>query len=191
MPGSDVCCSIDGIPGHLHQKGREPVDTLHEDDRLFLWHSAFVAGERYSGTIPGFRKEVGSQSCNSELLNPEGDPGDVTYDTRKGGAKMPNLQVACIPLAELKQVVVPHRDFIRLDPETNKPLEPKEFKNLHLTVRHDPTPCMYPHCEIKVLLDGAEKKEVPRSLRADFITQLATIAEQNRLEMEPYSTRCH
>ncbi len=104
---------------------------------------------------------------------------------------MPNLQVACIPLAELKQVVVPHKDLIRRDPATDRPLEPKQFKDIHLTVRHEPTPCMYPHCEIRVLLDGDDKKEVPRSLRADFITQLATIAEQNRLEMEQYSTKSH
>ena len=187
MAASEDTCPHPEIPERLHTNGRLAVDQIEKTDRLFFWHPALPEGEAYVSAIPG-HKRFANQSCNSDELNPDGDPSDVLYNVRDGGGKMSGMQIACIPVEELCNVSSPHPTLVRRDIKTGKPLSPVQKEQIHFVPKHTPTLCMYPHCEIISHRDGMETKDIAKGSRSDVKLQFAKIAERYRLEMAKYST---
>ncbi len=175
MQECEQACNVEGIPPHLHKRGRSS-ESIGDGDRLFLHHDAIDVGAPYGFDIKGVRYL--DQSANSEMLNPDGSPCDVLYDTRNGGI-LANKQVACLPVAELRMLAFPNPNLVK----KGAPSPPAEAMH-SFEVFHDPMPCMFPHCEIALFQNEQRKRSLNSSeVKSIIRRQFARVAEKYRSDM--------
>lgn len=171
-------CWISNIPERLHSKGQSRR-TILASDRVIIRHEPLPDGKGYGFEIPGHR-HLEDQSANSQLLNsPEGFYCDVLYDCKEGKHYF-GWEVACLDVEDLTTLALPNDNtLVRNSDGSTKAVDIFSFE-----VVHDPTPCMYPHCQIFALKDGMRVKKIQSGFMKTLIrARFAKLAEINREEM--------
>ena len=132
----------------------------------------------YGDCIPEHR--ILDQSANSKLLNRGGRVCDVLYDT-KNGSHWLTYQIAKLDVADILALELPNENTIRKDREGNTIYSGDVYT---FQVEHQPTMCMFPHCEIVALKNGVKQSQVnSNAMKTTIRAQFARIAEKARMEM--------
>ena len=168
-------CRIDSIPDRLHSIGKGIVKIIADTDFFYMRHERIEGA--YLNSIPNHRVE--DQSVHSKLLNLEfGCPEDVLYDSKNGNHFAESeYSYAVFDHLSIKKLDIPNLNTImKKDGIVVKNADRYTFK-----VKHDPTPCIYPHCEIILVVNDREKEKLgSRHMKALIRTHFARIAEKNR-----------
>lgn len=179
MPGYESDCPIKDIPRRLHTAGRARCEHIENDDRLFMRHPPLPAGEPYGFEIPG-HAHLEDQSANSDKLNtPSGLARDVLFDTARGNHFF-GFQIACFDVTALRDLCIPNPNTVRKGRD-GKVIQDADIYTFE--VRHDPTPCMFPHCVIEARKNGQPPTKVSSGIKAAIRMKFADLAEHNRIEM--------
>lgn len=173
---SEEVCKIDSIPERLHSITKDIVVEISDDDFFYMRHKKIEGA--YDGNIPDHRIE--DQSVHSKLMNePTGCPEDVLYDS-KNGDHFSELEYsyAIFDHLSIKSLDLPNINTeVKKDGVVVTPADVCTFK-----VRHDPTPCLYPHCEIILHVNGERKNKLAsRYMKRLIKSKFAIIAEKNRM----------
>jgi hypothetical protein len=170
-------CLIGDIPPRLHQNGRSS-EGVQNDDVLYVRHPPLPSGESYGITIPDHR--VLNQSANSKLLNRGGKACDVLYDTRNGNHWL-HYEIAKLDVTEILDLTLPNENTVQRNRE-GKVICPGDVYSFR--VQHKPAPCMFPHCEIVALKNGAELTQInSNTMKTTIRAKFARMAEKARTQM--------
>ncbi len=106
----------------------------------------------------------------------------MLYDTKTGDHYF-DLQIARLPVADILALRIPNENTIiyNKDGSIREPAKVFSFE-----VKHEPTPCMYPHCAIYALRDGDRPRKVASGIQSAIRLAFAQIAERSREEMSEY-----
>lgn len=171
-------CSRESIPIRLHRMGRPKLEAGEASDHLYIRHPPRDMSEPYILQIPGHNK-LQNQSVNSELLNAEGSPSDVLFNT-KCDPHFTDSNIAKIAAQDVINLQLPNPHVMRVvkAKTTNEPVV-YQFK-----IEHDPTPCMYPHCVIQAYKDGEKvDKNIDGYMKTEIRKIFAKLAEKWRESM--------
>lgn len=175
-------CEAPGIPAYLHGTEREP-SIISPTDRLYLWYKEKPGISEF--LLQEF--DCAAQSANSHELNPDGSPEDVLYDVVNGG-KPANRRLACLAVEEILTASFPNTFSTVKDPVTKRQVPVNETYTWEVV--HDPTGCMFPHCEIRAKCNGAFVTEVQsRSFRSKLRGEFSQLAARFREELAPINSR--
>jgi hypothetical protein len=129
--------------------------------------------------IPEFR--YCDQSTNSRALNPQGRPDDVLFNA-KTGERHDDWEVASLPVDQTKgvrSIKFPYDKAVRV-PGKGQTLQRVDYT---FDVRHNPHPCMYPHCVIDTKADGKIVNKInPEHVRSLIRNQFAVMADSHAKE---------
>jgi hypothetical protein len=168
------------IPSRLHTGKRSVIKQLENNERLYIRHTPLEDGQEYAFEIPGHSK-LEDQSANSNNLNqPSGYACDVLYDTNRGLHYFQN-QIACIDLRDISTLSLPNENTIIKDSQGNvtTPADTYSF-----TIKHDPTPLMFPHCIIQAKKNGQDTQKInSKAVKTKIRNTFAELAEKNREHM--------
>ena len=179
MRASFPSCGIRTIPSRLHTRDRKAAPNLCPEDRLFIRHTPLPDGSGYEFQIPG-HDHLENQSANSELLNrPDGFACDVLFDCRNGRHHLGH-QIACLEVTSVQDLLIPNQNTIRKDRKGAIIADPDIYTFI---VVHNPTPCMYPHCEILACKNGKPSNKVSSGIKTTVRMRFAELAERNRSRM--------
>lgn len=169
-------CETEGIPVHLHTNGMTPVDRIEDSDLLYMRHP-------HQEDSFGFKFEYRpvNQSANSASLNPNGQADDVRYDTTTG-EKDDSVMVVTLPVSEIRAMKFPNPNLLNRKDKNQQIIPPREEDNFYFDAVHDPTPCMYPHCEISTMQEGKRLSKVSDGMRRYLRSRFGGIAEKFRQE---------
>lgn len=168
-------CNTKGIPYRLHTNGRSKHKNLSSEDRFFLRHPPIINQVGYGFEIPQFR--LTRQSGNSEQINLNGKIRDVLYDTKEGKHHK-DFQIASLPLKDISNLSIPNPNS---NTKNNKGAVIKPADIYSFEVVHEPTSCMYPHCEIITNKNGNPVKDVSSPLvKSTIRLKMAEIADLHR-----------
>lgn len=148
-----------GIPTHLHQDGRAPDSTFPQAEGLFrrFRPDVEIVDGKPPATIFEFRRMSVARSGYCQQAK------DVLYDDEHG-QHMFGWGVVEITVGVIESLRY-------TNPVTNDQVT---FK-----LRHDPKPCMYPHSEVDVLVNGEPVAELKtRTIRLaarDYLAQTCCV----------------
>lgn len=186
-------CPIASIPARLHSatkqdgkvSARAIVPQIDDADCLFMRHPPLPDGQGYgfNGVKIPSHDHLADQSVNSKLLNvPDGHPCDVLFNT-KDGNHYSAFQIACFVVSEIRDIKIGNPNTIQKDRLGNTI---KSADVYTFDVKHQPTPCMYPHCIVQAMKNNnqIENKQIRDVMKTLIRSRFAELAERRRLEMD-------
>lgn len=134
-PPVDSICSSLGIPPHLHQMERKDDEDFALTELLFRWYVP-LKEIKEEGWI--WIPMSGAMSVNRGRYSQH--PTDVLYDIREGKHRFGQAEIAVFQVWEIRGIEIQHPTL--------------ESRHYTLEIVHAPERCMYPHTNIRVLLNG-------------------------------------
>jgi hypothetical protein len=137
------CCSKPYIPEYLQQKGRAENQIFHVKEEIYLRCS----DEDLEN--PFLKISIAQLSVNRQgnPSNSISTATDVLFNITDEPIERYNKKVCVLSIKSLTE----NQSYCKVYTE-------KEV-TIMLTLEHDPTSCMYPHCEFRVYKNGTEVKK--------------------------------
>jgi hypothetical protein len=158
---SDPECKKLGFPDHLHSNSRPLVPQFEQEEcvyRRYLPDQVLKDGMPPIAIFDSNKMSVSAaRFCNSPL--------DALYDAISG------QNLVSFGIVSLKVRHIEEKEYRH--PDTNVIYK--------FRVRHDPTQCYYPHCEVDVLTDGQptelKKKNPVKTIVKHFWANACTVIQ--------------